>query len=112
MTMSKLGFQIHMIFAWKSIAIRSQKKVSKTLGLLRHTLSPCPKEVNSRAHQALVRPQLEYTAEAWNPHSIITADRFERIQRAAARFVHHDYRHTTSVDNLTNILGWNRLRTR
>ena len=34
------------------------------------------------------------------------------MQRAAARFVHHDYRHTTSVNNLINILGWNHLHTR
>ena len=88
------------------------KMVSKTLGLLRRTLSPCSKEVNSRAHQALVRPQLRYAAKAWNPYNITTADRLERIQRAAARFVHHDYRHTTSVDNLIKILGWNRLHTR
>ena len=87
-------------------------KASKTPGLLCRTLSPCSKEVNSRAHQALVRPQLEYAAEAWNPYNITTADRLERIQRAAARFVHHDYRHTTSLNNLINILGWNRLHTK
>ena len=68
--------------------------------------------MKSRAYQALVRPQHEYSAEAWNPRNITTSDRLERIQRAAARFVHHDYRHTTSVNNLINILGWNRLHTR
>ena len=78
MTMSILGFQFHMIFFVKSIAIRSLKKASKTLGLLRRTLSLCSKEVKSRAYQALVRPQLEYAAEAWNPHNITTADRLER----------------------------------
>ena len=82
------------------------KKASKTLGLLRHTLSPCSIEVKSRAHQAVVRPQLEYTTETWNPYNIATADRLEHIQRVAARFGHHDYRRTTSVDNLINILGW------
>ena len=34
------------------------------------------------------------------------------MKRAAARFVHHNYRHTTSVNNLINILGWNHLHTR
>ena len=61
--------------------------------------------MKSRAYQALVRPQLEYVAEAWNTYNINTADRLEHIQRAAASFVHHDYRLTTSVDNLINILG-------
>ena len=68
--------------------------------------------MKSRVDQVLVRPQLEYAAEAWNPYNITTADRLERIQRAAARFVHHDYRHTTSVNNLINILSWNRLHSR
>ena len=68
--------------------------------------------MKSRAYQALVRPQLEYAAEAWNPYNIPTADRLEHIQRAAARFVHHNYRRTTSVNNLINILGWDHLHTR
>ena len=79
------------------------KKASKTLGLLFRTISPCSKEVKSRAYQALVRPQLAYATEAWNPYNITTADRVEPIQHAAARFVHHDYRHTTSVGNLSKI---------
>ena len=54
--------------------------------------------------------KLEYSAEAWNPYNNTTADRLEHIQRAAARLVHHDYRHTTSVDIM--ILGWNRLHIR
>ena len=88
------------------------KKASQTLGLLHRTLSPCSKEVKSRAYQALVWPQLEYAAEAWNPHNITAADCLEHMQRAVASYVHHDYRHTTSVNNLINILGWNRLHTR
>ena len=68
-------------------------------------LSPCSKEVKSRAHRDLVWPQLEYAAEAWNPINITNADRLEHIKHAAARFIHHDYRRTTSVDNLNGTLG-------
>ena len=53
--------------------------------------------MKSTAYQALVRPQLEYAAETWNPYNITTADHLARIQRAAARYVHHDNRQTTSV---------------
>ena len=42
-------------------------KANKTLGLLRRTLSPCSKEINTRAYQDLLRPQLVYGSEAWNP---------------------------------------------
>ena len=78
---------------------------SKALGLLRRIPSPCSKEVESRTYQALVRPQLEYAAEAWYRYNITTADRLEHIQRAAARFVHQDNRRTTSVNNLIKFLA-------
>ena len=97
---------------WEKHCNKITKKASKAIELLRHTLSPYSKEVKSRVYQALVWPQLEYTAEAWNPYNISTADRLEHIQRAAARFVHHNYRCTTSLNNLINILGWDRLHTR
>ena len=73
---------------------------------------PMFKKVKSRGYQTLVRPHDEYAAEDWNPYNITTAVRLEHIQRAAACFVHHDYRHTTSVDNLINIFGWDHLHTR
>ena len=53
--------------------------------------------MKSTADQVLVRPPPEFVAEAWNPCNITTADRLERVQRAGAGFVHHDYRHTTSI---------------
>ena len=86
-----LGISISNDLCWDRHCNEITKKASKTLGLLRRTISPCSKEVKTRAHQALVRPQFEYAAEAWNPYNITTADRLERIQRAAASFVHHDY---------------------
>ena len=58
---------------WEKHCNKISEKASKTLGLLRRTLSPCSKEDKSRAYQTLVRPQLEYAAEAWDPYSITTA---------------------------------------
>ena len=60
--------------------------------------------MKSGAYQDIVQPQAEYAAETWNPYNIITADRLEQIQCAAARFVHHDYQRTTSVCNLIIIV--------
>ena len=82
---------------WEKHCNKISKEANKTLGLLRRTLSSCSKEVKSRVYQALIRPQLEYAAEAWNPYNITTTDRLEHIKRAVARFVHHDYRRTTSI---------------
>ena len=108
----RLGVSISHDLCGENHCNKITQKANKTLGLLRRTPYPCSKEVKSRAYQTLVRPQIEYAAEAWNPYSITTADRLEHIQRAAARFVHHDYRHTTSVSNLINILGCGCLHTR
>ena len=69
------------------------------------------KEVKSRAYQTSVRSQFEYAADVCNHYNITTADRFEYIQHATARFVHHEYRRTTSVNNLINILDWDHLHT-
>ena len=89
--MSIIGSQFHTTFVGKSTYNKITKKANRTLRLLHRTLSPCSKEVKSRAHQTLVRPQLEYAAEARDPYNITTADRLEHIQHSAACFVHHDY---------------------
>ena len=82
-----LGVSISHDLCYKKHCNKITKKESKTLRLLHHTLSPCSNKVKSIAYQALVWPLLEYTAEAWNPCSITTANRLEHIQCAA--FVHH-----------------------
>ena len=87
-------------------------KANKTLGLLRRTLSPCSKEVKSKAYMSLVRPQLEYGAEAWNPYTSGAAEGVERVQKTAARFVNRDYRKSTSASGLVSQLGWDQLHTR
>ena len=52
-----LGVLIPHNLCWEKHCMKITKNANKTLGLLRHTLSPCSKEVKSRAYQALVRPQ-------------------------------------------------------
>ena len=64
------------------------------------------------AYSRLVRPQLEYASEVWNPSTITEINRIEQIQRAAARFVFADYRKTTHVTPLIEQLDWDQLHTR
>ncbi|XP_072024943.1 uncharacterized protein [Amphiura filiformis] len=107
-----LGVTISSKLRWDAHCNKITQKANRTLGLIRRTLSPCSQEVKARAYQALVRPQIEYASEAWNPHTITTVDRLERVQRPAARFVFRDYRRTTSVSALINTLGWDSLHNR
>ena len=107
-----LGVTIAHDLNWNSHVQNIIKKSNRTLGLLRRTLAPCTKEVKVRAFESLVRPRLEYAAEAWNPYTSTLVDRLEQVQRAAARFVHADYRRTTSVTPLLHNIGWDPLNIR
>ena len=80
--------------------------------MLRRTLSPCSKEVKAQAYKSLVRPQLEYGVEAWNPYEVTSINRLEQVQRAAARFVYQDYRRASPVTALLSKLNWDLLHTR
>ena len=104
---------------WSSYITRSplgcplpEDQTEGTLGLLRRTLSPCHQGVKAKAYQTLVRPQLEYAAQVWNPYTLDGVNLLEQVQRAAARFVFSDYRRTTSVTPLITTLGWDPLHNR
>ena len=70
------------------------------------------REVKAMAYTTLVRPQLEYASEVWNPYSTTVVNELEQIQRSAARFVYCDYRYTTSPSLLVSSLGWDYLHKR
>ena len=107
-----LGIIISKDLRWTAHCQTIRQKANRTLGLLRRTLSPCSKDVKNRAYQALVRPQMEYGSEAWNPYCTTTAQSLEGVQKAAARFVYQDYRWSTSSTALVSKLGWDTLHTR
>ena len=60
---------------------KNYDKASRTLGLPKRTLSPCSQNVKSIAYIMLVRPQLEYDSEVWNPHTMKCIQKIEQIQR-------------------------------
>ena len=107
-----LGVTISHDLRWENHCQKVKQKASRTLGLLRRTLSPCKQNVKSKAYHALIRPQLEYASEAWSPYTLDGVDRLEKVQRAAARFVFGDYRRTTHVTPLITTLGWDSLHVR
>ena len=107
-----LGVTVTKDLRWKEHCQLKTNAANKTLGLLRRTLAPCPKEVKEIAYKALVRPKLEYCADAWNPYTSQCVDNLERVQKAAARFVLRDYRSTSSSSGLVSQLGWDLLHTR
>ena len=76
---------------WLRHVTKISNKASRTLGLLKRTLSPCSQNVKSIAYKMLVRPQLEYVSEVWSPYTMKYIKKFEQIQRNSCRFIFHEY---------------------
>ena len=57
-------------------------------------------------HNTLVRPNLEYCASVWDPHTNKDINKIEMVQRRAARFATNSYHNTSSVSNMLSSLQW------
>ena len=44
----------------------------------------------------LVRPQIQYASEVWNPYAMTCIKKSEKIQRNSCRFNFHEYRRDLS----------------
>ena len=66
LTMIILYYAISSDLSWLSVT-KISNKASRTLGLLKRSLSPCRQNVKSIAYKMLVRPILEYDSDVWNP---------------------------------------------
>ena len=64
------------------------------------------------AYQSLVRPQLEYSATVWHPHTEDLTKTLEMVQRRAARYVLNQYARTASVTAMLRRLEWELLQHR
>ena len=71
-----------MIFAGPSnVPKLFKKKFIAFSASWRRTLSPCTTEVKAKAFKSLVKPQLDYACEAWNPTTITDINQLEQVQR-------------------------------
>ena len=82
------------------------------LGFTRRTIKVHNKDLKSTANTTLVRPQLEYAAIVWSPHTATDSTKFEAVQRRAARWATHDYQRTSSVTQMIKDLNWRSLEQR
>ena len=76
-----LGVTISSVLNWLRHVTKISNKASRTLGLLKRTVSPCSQNVKSIAYKMLVRPQLEYASEVWSPYTMKCIKKIEQIQR-------------------------------
>ena len=70
------------------------------------------KERKDTCYKTFVRPQVEYAATVWDPHTTDNIKKVEAVQRRAARFVTGDYRYNSSVTAMMESLSWETLQHR
>ena len=87
-----LGVTISSDLSWPRHVTKISNKASRTLDLLKRTLSPCSLNVKSIAYKMLLRPHLEYASEIWNPYIMKHINKIEQIKRNSCRFVFLEYR--------------------
>ena len=80
------------------------KKANNTTVFLHRNPSSCPQHIKETCYKTFVRPQLEYAATDWDPHTDINIAKLEGVQRRAARFVTNDYNYTSSVTAMMRAL--------
>ena len=107
-----LGVTISSDLNWLRHVKNFYNKASRTLGLLKRTLSPCSQNVQSIAYKMLVRPQLEYASEVWCLYALKCVQKFEQIQRNSSRFIFHEYRRDIDTSLLINRLNLDSIYTR
>ena len=101
---STLSFNVHVT--------ETAKKASRTLNLFIRSLRGAPQKLKETAYCCLVRPTLEYACVLWDPHQKYLADKLEKLQNRAARFVTGNYSRNNSVTVTKNGLGWETLLSR
>ena len=98
--------------SWNQHIDRTIKKANSMLGFLKRNLRISSKDTKSAAYFSLVKPNLEYCASVWNPHTKQAINKLEMVQRRAARYAFNDYRNTSSVTDMLSQLQWDTLESR
>jgi len=107
-----LGVTLHKSLSWSPHISNIVTKASRTLNFLKRNLSNCSSQVKESAYLAMVRPQLEYASDIWDPHHAGDIADLEKVQRRAARWVINDHSRYSSVTLMLDQLSWPTLQFR
>lgn len=55
------------------------KKANITCAFLRRNISSCSKKVKAQCYPTVVRPNVEYAATVWDPHTKQNTDKLEQL---------------------------------
>ena len=108
-----LGVIIHKSLSWSPHISDIVTKASRTLNFIKKcNLSKCSSQLQGKesAYLTMVRPQLEYASDVWDPHYVGDIMEVEKVQQRAARWVLNDYGQFSSVSSMLNQLSWRTLQ--
>ena len=108
-----LGVTISNDLRWNTHINKACTKANNLLNLLKRNLKSSDSHSKEMAYKNCIRPILEYSSSAWNPHQDVLKQEVERVQKRAARFVTNDYNYNPgSMTNILNSLKWKTLEKR
>ena len=98
-----LGLQISSDMSWSKHYDSITAKAYKYLGLLRRVFNSCHSiRARKLLYLTLVRSQLTYCSQLWNPYLIKDTITLEKVQRRATKFILADY--SSDCDYKTRLL--------
>ena len=98
--------------SWGSHTDRIKGNANKSFGFIKRNIKTRVPRVREMAYNALVRPQLEYAAPVWDPHTNDKITKIEKLQRRADRWTCNNFDRYASVSEMVNNLGWRSLEQR
>ena len=107
-----LGVIIHKTLSWSPHISDIVTKASRTLNFMKRNLSKCSSQVKESAYLTMIRPQLEYASDVWDPHCVGDIMELEKVQWRATRWVLNDYGKFSSITHMLHQLSWPTLQTR
>ena len=108
-TAKHLSVTISHNMRWNTHVDNIVKKGNQALGFLRRNLKIRSEDLKTTAYNTIMRPHLEYSSSVWDPHTHEKIHAIEMVQRRAARYVKRNYRNTSSVGDMLNVLNWRTL---
>jgi len=82
-----LGVVMHKSAKPSRQCAEAAKKGNSTLGMIRRTIVTRDKDTILRLYKSLVRPQLEYCIQVWNPYLRQDIEKLEKVQRRATKMI-------------------------